>query len=220
MKTYCFILGNNPLLSLAEIFSISAVEKVDLDIIDLMHDILIVSTDKELDPLQWQHMLGGSIKVGVIFKTVKSLQALTETIESSSIDEIPFAQKDKKIIYGSSMYGNVPKTFSKNLKRAGIEMKKKLRAKGHSCRFVTNDSGTLTSVQVVKNKLIERGVELLVISGLHAFYLGKTIGVQDFEGYSLRDYGRPDRDAKSGMLPPKLAKLMVNLSPDRRGVRI
>jgi tRNA G10 N-methylase Trm11 len=42
--------------------------------------------------------------------------------------------------------------------------------------------------------------------------IGKTCAVQEFEEYGKRDYGRPKSDALSGMLPPKLAKIMVNLS--------
>ena len=42
--------------------------------------------------------------------------------------------------------------------------------------------------------------------------LAKTCAVQEFEEYSERDYGRPRRDPKSGMLPPKLCKIMINIS--------
>lgn len=44
------------------------------------------------------------------------------------------------------------------------------------------------------------------------------MAVQPFKELSFRDYGRPARDDKSGMLPPKLAQIMINLSganPDR-----
>ena len=36
--------------------------------------------------------------------------------------------------------------------------------------------------------------------------------MQDFKAWSTRDFGRPARDSKSGMLPPKLARMMINLS--------
>ena len=39
--------------------------------------------------------------------------------------------------------------------------------------------------------------------------------MQDFEQWGARDYGRPSRDAVRGMLPPKLARMMVNLEPWR-----
>ena len=42
--------------------------------------------------------------------------------------------------------------------------------------------------------------------------VGLTTHVQNADAWSLRDYGRPFRDAKTGMLPPKLARMMVNLA--------
>jgi len=43
-------------------------------------------------------------------------------------------------------------------------------------------------------------------------YLGKTANVQNADAWSKRDYDRPKRDSKNGMLPPKLARMMVNLA--------
>jgi len=42
--------------------------------------------------------------------------------------------------------------------------------------------------------------------------LARTIWLQDADNWSLRDRGRPYLDIKRGMLPPKLARLMVNLA--------
>jgi len=50
--------------------------------------------------------------------------------------------------------------------------------------------------------------------------LSKTIAVQDIESYSARDYGRPRREARIGMMPPKLAQIMINLAQIREGQAI
>jgi tRNA G10 N-methylase Trm11 len=42
--------------------------------------------------------------------------------------------------------------------------------------------------------------------------LGETLAVQPFKKLSQRDFGRPSRDDYSGMLPPKLAQMMINLA--------
>lgn len=42
--------------------------------------------------------------------------------------------------------------------------------------------------------------------------LAETIAVQPISRWSQKDYGRPFRDARSGMLPPKIARIMVNLA--------
>ena len=39
----------------------------------------------------------------------------------------------------------------------------------------------------------------------------RVIGVQDIDAYSRRDQARPARDARVGMLPPKLAQILINL---------
>ena len=41
--------------------------------------------------------------------------------------------------------------------------------------------------------------------------IGRTLAVQTFEEWGKRDYSRPHRDARRGMLPPKLARMMVNM---------
>jgi len=66
---------------------------------------------------------------------------------------------------------------------------------------------------VAKNKLIQRGSEIVLIdTGSDKLLVGQTLAVQKFEDYSQRDYGRPERNMKQGMLPPKLAKMLVNLA--------
>lgn len=47
-------------------------------------------------------------------------------------------------------------------------------------------------------------------------FVAVTLAVQDFEEYRFLDFGRPQRDMVSGSMPPKLAKIMLNLS----GVKI
>jgi len=42
--------------------------------------------------------------------------------------------------------------------------------------------------------------------------LAKTVDVQDFFDYEFRDMKRPKRDLISGMTPPKLAKILINLA--------
>jgi tRNA (guanine10-N2)-dimethyltransferase len=65
---------------------------------------------------------------------------------------------------------------------------------------------------VHENKLIERGYEAVLVEEKGKFIIGRTIEVQDYKTYSKFDYGRPARDDKAGMIPPKLAQMMINLS--------
>lgn len=85
------------------------------------------------------------------------------------------------------------------------QIKKNLADAGIKSRFVLPREGTeLSSVVVKKQKL----VEFLIAGGFTA----KTIWVQDFESWNRRDYDRPAVEAHIGMLPPKVARMMVNIS--------
>ena len=112
-----------------------------------------------------------------------------------------------KIKFGISYYGDK----KLNIKPLAMEVKKYLKNKKISCRWVTSREPTLSSVIVEQNKLINNGVELVLIEKNNQLLIGRTLIVQPFKELSKRDYGRPNRDDKSGMLPPKLAQIMINL---------
>ena len=78
--------------------------------------------------------------------------------------------------------------------------------KGTGQRYVLPGIGSreLSSVVVAKQKL----TEIIVGDG----WLGKTVAVQDFEDWGRRDYGRPEVEAHIGMLPPKVARMMLNIA--------
>ena len=89
-----------------------------------------------------------------------------------------------------------------------MEIKKELRGLGISSRLVVSREKSLSAVIVKKEKVIDFIITEKII--------GKTCAVQEFEEYSKRDYKRPRSDARSGMLPPKLARIMVNLAGNNR----
>lgn len=96
-----------------------------------------------------------------------------------------------------------------------MEIKKYLKEHGISCRLVTSKEKTLSSVVVTQNKLISQGIEIIIFKQNNKIIIGHTLSVQPFKKLSFRDYGRPARDDRSGMLPPKLAQIMINLSTVR-----
>jgi tRNA G10 N-methylase Trm11 len=84
---------------------------------------------------------------------------------------------------------------------------------GRSARVVPNKTPELSSAQVLHNKLTgERGWELLLIKDGQKTYVAQTAQIQDIEAYAARDQQRPKRDARVGMLPPKLAQIIINLA--------
>jgi SAM-dependent methyltransferase len=55
-------------------------------------------------------------------------------------------------------------------------------------------------------------MELAIVRDGEQMLLGQVTDVQDINDYGRRDRGRPKRDARVGMLPPKLAQTIINLA--------
>ena len=101
----------------------------------------------------------------------------------------------------------------KQLEATGLKLKKVIRAAGRPVRLVPNKSRELNAAQVIHNRLTgDHGWELVFIRDGEQTIVAQTVKVQDIESYAKRDRGRPRRDARVGMLPPKLAQIIINLA--------
>lgn len=159
--------------------------------------------------------LGGTIKIGKIIDAAEGNKLVFKTLTVDRIMDKYLPQTDQKITFGFSLYktgGTYSNSFEKDVTRNGIQIKMGLKRKGHNARFVTAKDKTLSSVIVGENKLIERGADICIFFKEDKILIGKTIAVQDYKSFGKFDYGRPSADPKSGMLPPKVARIMVNLS--------
>ncbi len=115
---------------------------------------------------------------------------------------------DGKITLGVSDYSKNSSRKTSTIE--ALKLKKILTRHGRSVRVVENKEAILSTATSLHNGLSgknERKVELIKIND--DWY--KVIGVQDIDAYSKRDQARPARDAKVGMLPPKLAQILINL---------
>jgi tRNA (guanine10-N2)-dimethyltransferase len=205
-----FILGAQPALSIAEL---KAVLGKNAQIAASSNEVVLVD-DHELDVARLQHRLAGIVKTGQI---IGELESWHEEDAGDLIASYAAGAADTgKISFGISVYdlGNKPKTagIRRDTKRVGMQVKKHLKDTGRPVRFVTSREDTLSSVIVQTNDLLTSGGEFVIMPASDKIYLGQTAAVQNFESWSRRDFGRPARDAKSGMLPPKLARMMINLS--------
>lgn len=104
-------------------------------------------------------------------------------------------------------------------KKIGMMIKKTLTETGASVRLVLPEMNSLSlaSVAVTGNLLLQKGAEICILAGKEILYVAKTVAVQDFEDYGRRDYQRPVRDEQQGMIPPKVAQVMLNLSNAKPG---
>lgn len=183
---YAFELGHQPHISEAEIgIVLSEIYKADFSIIKKIDAFLIIEIQNPPDMAKLMHRLGGTISINEYIGPAKNIpKTIADLLESQS-GKINFSivSKDKK---------------------SGLTIKKELKARGKSVRYV-EPKNTAT---IIHNKLVETKSNFTIISN----EIFVTVAVQDIEQFTRRDYGRPQTDDKSGMLPPKLARIMINLS--------
>lgn len=190
---YLAILGRQPELGIAELETLFGSANIQ----QFGRTGALLNTAPDINEL------GGTIKVGrVLYRGT-----------SGDINEIPLDMNELplragKTNFGLSYYGI--QATPRFVNRAGITLKKRLQKQG-SVRFVAPQTGlALTAAQVKFNGLIRNGFELLILVHKQKMVVAITEQIQDIDWYAARDYQRPTRSAKVGMLPPKLAQIMVN----------
>jgi tRNA G10 N-methylase Trm11 len=115
-----------------------------------------------------------------------------------------------KMNIGISWYGQKP---PRQVQAIALELKKALRATGQSVRVVPNKTATISTAQSLYNQLNRSAhYEWMIVPTSDQLLVARMIGVQDIDAYRQRDFERPARDATVGMLPPKLAQILINLA--------
>lgn len=200
MNKYGFELGHKSRLSVAELQSVFHIEGEVIG-----SQIWIGEFKEELDPSVLKR-LGGTIKIIKFFDEVTNLAEAEKVFFEYLIN-----QEDVKVKFALNLF-NFNKTFLRNHKNLLKNLKLRLKDVGRGARFFNKPDQNIKSVVIHDEKLDIKGTDLNIVKVGQRNLLGFTIAVQNFRSYSLRDYERPARDAKSGMLPPKLAQIMINLA--------
>jgi tRNA G10 N-methylase Trm11 len=199
------IFGRQPLIGMAEVEALFGADKIT--------PVGTIAAIISLDPASIDFSrLGGVVKFGKLLTTLDTDR--WSEIQNYLLENVPKHAEhleEGKLRLGLSSYNLLVKP--QQMMATGLTIKKALKASGRSCRLVPNKNQELNSAQVLHNQLTgPMGWELLFVRHGSKTYVGQTIAVQDIEAYADRDHGRPMRDAKVGMLPPKLAQTIVNLS--------
>ncbi|OGL72076.1 hypothetical protein A3B32_00440 [Candidatus Uhrbacteria bacterium RIFCSPLOWO2_01_FULL_53_9] len=206
-----FILGNHPELAQEELASVLGVATRVFDV--RAHDVAIVEGIGDFTLAALQERLGGVIKSGNIIAEAKDQDEVLDVCKAYALTEMPSKERRS---FGVSVYDAGHRgrlvVWRASLEKFGMRLKRSLQDHG-SVRYVTASRiPVLSSVVVKKQGLIGDGVEFCLFPLADGVMIGVTETVQDFEKWGERDYGRPSRDAVRGMLPPKLARMMVNLA--------
>lgn len=200
---YITILGRQPALGVAELESLYG------DNVQWYSDkAALISTDS----FDFER-LGGSQKAG---KAVLELRGGSWfSISRRIVEHYTKQWKDAnhKITLGLSVYGF--DVLPRDIQKTGLIIKKTLRNNGVSVRLIPNAEPALNTATSHHNKLglSLSHVELLIVRASNGrVIVAESIGAQNITALASRDQSRPRTDAFVGMLPPKLARMMINLS--------
>lgn len=210
MPSYAAILGHQPHLSRAELIACvpDLVERTPMD-----PGILLFDSQLDLTGERFSR-LGGTV-------------ALARAVSTSAVtlEDVPrLLQNEVAGVKGQIVFSlrgiNLPPRTMRELYR---RCKDHLRRNGRAVRYVGSDRRPAASVLLHDAGLLDSssGCELLLIAppkrgddeaqeGQPDVWIGRTVAAQDVEAYSKRDMEKPARDTRTGLLPPKLAQMLLN----------
>lgn len=193
MSTHLFVLGHTPQLSLAELRSLLPKQELET-----WSDHLIATSllnDQQADQLQG--ILGG------VFKTLKIIIPLGTTKEEMLLQITQYLKSYQgKILFGLTFFPKNNQLFSE------AEIKKSLKSIDKKSRYQQTDEWGL-STAILSHE--PNAFDLFVIEHSGQYYLAQTCVFQDLKAWVNRDRNKPYSSGRRGMLPPKLARIMVNL---------
>jgi len=141
-----FQLGHQPLISTAEIQAVLSLNNSDFKVIKQnANQYLLVETNKNTDSEELINKLGGTIKIAVeVSPLLKGGRGdLIAQLENYLITNFPTGKIE----------------YSLNDQRLALELKKSLKANGHSVRYI-EPKNTAT---ILYNKLVDKKSDITVI---------------------------------------------------------
>jgi tRNA G10 N-methylase Trm11 len=201
MKQTVFVLGRETELCLAELKTVLGAVDPAATIQNLSTGGAIVQLTGPLDPQWWIHRLGGTRLIARVIGTVPQLTAaVLDALVPAGVREL---------------------ALSSPLVSASERMKLLLQLKKLRSGLRYRPAKNAFSVSTLSERLIRRddGLELLVLPNPTpsvGLMVAEAVAVQDTRAWTERDMGLPAPDAFVGMLPPKVARIMVNLAEPAR----
>ncbi len=205
MKSFA-ILGTHRAISIAEIAEISQQNPI------VANDFFAIYQNEWRDAPELMRTSGSVQKLGKIINALPKKSSEKDLHEA--ILEILLNLPEGKIHFGISVYGeeSTADRIGKSLPNLGITLKRNLTENGRSARVVATRGNALPAASIMANKLTSKGAEIVLLVEESEIFIGITEAVQNIDTWVLHDRGRPRTNAKQGMLPPKLARIMLNLA--------
>jgi hypothetical protein len=207
MPEYAAFLGHEPKISIAEL----AVTVPGFDLEHVLTDsIALFSSDAVLSS-DFVSKLGGI--------TILAQRLSDNDLEVADVPKVLASEIGGlrgKVTFSLRTYG-VPKNRVKMLYRDGKATLKKL---GKPCRYVGSEVKAAPTVLLHDLDLFsgKKGCEITVLQWKTVdeedapveTWIGRTVGAQNIKHYSWLDMQKPVRDTGIGLLPPKLAQMLLN----------
>jgi len=207
MPRYTFFLGQHPSICAGELWQALRRQEPSIRIYAADSRQLTLDTAGSL-PDDFIDRLGGTDRIAIVLAEYSDLPTPAEAM--AALGQLPAKWK-----VGISTAG-----LQLNSKAWLHEMKKLCATRGSRLKFVLPTRGTerLNAAQIIFNELHKSpNAELTFIKTRDKYILTRTIQIQNIINYEIRDTQRPARDRKVGMLPPKLAQIMINLADNLIG---
>ena len=226
-----FIPGKNWKLSLAELVCFLEAKRARFEICAFSREFFIVNIYEYAEGRDIAGF-GGIIKIGNITKNLstgllteaflreskENKTRIKEEIAANGLIDGMLEKASGKYTFGVSVY-NAEETLrpvSKIIQRfVGSTIKRELRAHGVKAGFMgfarDRQCPQLTHIEVLKKGMVENKAEALFCIGKQQTWLAVTTGVHNPFEFQKRDVGKP-RQRKIFAMPPRLARIMVNLS--------
>jgi tRNA G10 N-methylase Trm11 len=204
---YLFVLGRNPLLSIAEIFAYCEKEGIKITSHSARSNGLLAELDKEINVNRAISELGGSIAIGKVLFAGK-IDELLEEIKKKPI----YFGRENKVVYSVLNFseGELLEEVLNAMKINFANERLKARYKGVSGR-----------IKLQSGAIVHGSPEKISLRDMNYFFFeGKDNAFGFIEANSnpeeseKRDIGKPVR-RESLAISPRLAKILINLSQVR-----
>ncbi len=199
MPSFAAFLGHQPHISIAELSA--SIRDFSLQRV-IQNRVLLFESSLPLDATNLR-TLGGTV---VIAKRISENDLTIEDVPALLLNEISGIHG--KVTFSLRTLG-LPPARIKSLYR---ECKESMRKKGRPSRYVGTERAPAASVLLHDAGLLDgsNGCEICVIADENTIWIGRTVAAQDIESYAKRDMKKPVRDTTTGLLPPKLAQILLN----------
>jgi len=228
--SYLFFLGRSRELASQELYSFFPKARIMTDSLYQVDEGVLEVNGKMIAVKDALSVLGGTVKIAEVLETVTTFDATSIARNIMTCHGHPGAfsrpasrqagislrqpadrnnectnEEREKITFGISTYegvGKIPQSVYQDIKQL-------LENNGNKVRFVLPQDGSILSSVAVEKQGV---TEINIVKIEEKFLFSKTLAVQEFEEWGRRDYDRPFFDSKKGMLPPKVARMVVNIA--------